>query len=62
MEYREYQDNAAERMRLTIPLMKKNDIAMTPANYAIWYEYVSGTNMSLNSAMDAHLDDNKKFT
>ena len=57
MEYSEYQDQAAEYMRLAIPLMKKYSIAMTPANYAVWYEYVSGTNVALRDAVDDHIDD-----
>ncbi|MDC9724874.1 MAG: GGDEF domain-containing protein [Gammaproteobacteria bacterium] len=30
---------------------------MTPANYAVWYEYVSGNNIALNDAVDVHLED-----
>lgn len=58
MEYSEYHDQAAEYMRLALPLMKKHGIAMTPANYAVWYEYVSGNNVALKDAVDNHLDDN----
>jgi len=57
MEYSEYQDQAAEYMRLAIPLMKKHGIAMTPANYAVWYEYVSGSNVALQDAVDNHIDE-----
>ncbi len=62
MEYSEYQDQAAEYMRLAIPLMKKYSIAMTPANYAVWYEYVSGTNGALRDAVDDHIDDTGTLT
>jgi len=62
MEYEEYQAQAAEYMRLAIPLMNKHGIAMTPANYAIWYEYVAGTNVALQDAVDRHLDDDGKLT
>jgi diguanylate cyclase len=62
MEYQEYKDKAAENMRLALPLMKKHSVAMTPANYAIWYEYVSGSNVALKSAIDAHFDDNDELT
>lgn len=61
MEYNEYQDQAAEYMRLAIPLMKKYGIAMTPANYAVWYEYVAGTNAALQDAVDNHLDENTEL-
>jgi len=62
MEYSEYQDQAAEYMRLALPLMKKHGIAMTPANYAVWYEYVSGNNVALKDAVDDHIDDTGTLT
>jgi len=62
MEYSEYQDQAAEYMRQAIPLMKKHGVAMTPANYAVWYEYVSGSNAALTDALDDHVDDGDKLT
>lgn len=55
MEHSEYQDQAAEYMRLAIPLMKKYAVAMTPANYTVWYEYVSGTNSALRKEIDDHI-------
>ncbi len=57
MEYSEYQERASEYMRLAIPIMKKYGIAMTPANYAVWYEYVSGSNIALNDAVDLHIEE-----
>ncbi|NQZ54074.1 MAG: GGDEF domain-containing protein [Piscirickettsiaceae bacterium] len=57
MEYSEYQEQAAEYMRLAIPLMRRYGIAMTPANYAVWYEYVSGNNISLTDAVEQHIDE-----
>ncbi|AFJ01295.1 GGDEF domain protein [Methylophaga frappieri] len=39
-------------MRLAISMMKKHSIATTPANYAVWFEYVSGNNADLMRAMD----------
>jgi diguanylate cyclase len=57
MEYSEYQEQASEYMRLAIPIMKKYGIAMTPANYAVWYEYVSGKNVALNDAVDLHIEE-----
>lgn len=62
MEYSEYQDQAAEYMRLAIPLMNKYGIAMTPANYAVWYEYVAGKNAALIDAVDEHLEDENQLT
>jgi diguanylate cyclase len=62
MEYSEYQDQAAEYMRLAIPLMNKYGIAMTPANYAVWYEYVAGKNAALIDAVDEQLEDDHLLT
>ncbi|PHS70254.1 MAG: GGDEF domain-containing protein [Methylophaga sp.] len=62
MEYSEYQDQAAEYMRLAIPLMKKHGIAMTPANYAVWYEYVSGKNVALKESLEQHIDEHNQLT
>jgi len=62
MEYSEYHDQAAEYMRLAIPMMKKHGVAMTPANYAVWYEYVSGNNVALKDAVDDHIDDTGTLT
>lgn len=62
MEYSEYHDQAAEYMRLAIPLMKKHGIAMTPANYAVWYEYVSGNNTDLNNAVDEQINVKKELS
>ena len=62
MEYSEYQDQAAEYMRLAIPLMKKYGIAMTPANYAVWYEYVSGKNGALIDAVDEKIENDHQLS
>ena len=61
MEYNEYQTQASEYMRLAIPLMNKYGVAMTPANYAVWYEYVAGTNAALQGAVDNHLAENTQL-
>ena len=33
--------------------MSKHDAPFHPISYAVWYEYVSGMNRSLNAAVDA---------
>ena len=45
-------DEAAGLLRLTLPLMAKHSIPVTPANYAVWFEYVSGTNEPLQKTID----------
>ena len=36
-----------------VPLMRKMDVAPTPYNYGIWYEYVRQTSPKLNQLVDA---------
>ncbi|MEQ1530993.1 MAG: GGDEF domain-containing protein [Methylococcales bacterium] len=42
-----------EYLRQCLPLMTKNNIPTNPINYAIWYEYVAGSNEQLNKEIDA---------
>lgn len=43
---------SSEYLRLALPLMSKHRIPVTPHNYSVWYEYVSGTNRELNDVID----------
>lgn len=47
--------HSTECLRKAVPLMVKYNIAVTPANYALWYSYVSGNHPSLNQKLDAAL-------
>jgi len=47
---------AAEYLRLTLPLMARNRVPVTPENYAVWYAYVVGANHGLRLALDEILD------
>ena len=62
MDYTEYEERTAEYMRLAISMMKKHGIAQTPANYAVWYEYVSGNNANLMDALDEQLAEHGQLT
>lgn len=62
MDYSELSDKAAENMRLALPLMKKHGVPMTPDNYAVWYEHVSGANAELSEKLQAMLTDNLILT
>lgn len=62
MDYSELSDKAAENMRLALPLMKKHGVPMTPDNYAVWYEHVSGANAELSEKLHAMLTDNPILT
>jgi len=44
---------SSEFLRLALPLMSRFRIPVTPQNYAVWYEYVAGTNIPLQEAIDA---------
>jgi len=49
---------AVSLLKQTLPEMNKRNIAATPNNYAIWYEFVNGDNKELHSAIEK-LDQNK---
>ena len=49
---------AVALLKQTLPEMNKRNIATTPENYAVWYEYVSGENSELVAAIQA-LDNSK---
>jgi diguanylate cyclase len=55
------QDQAAEYLRLTLPLMSRHKVAATPENYAIWYAYVSGDNPALNTEIDRMIETQTPF-
>jgi diguanylate cyclase len=58
MDYNELSDKAAEYMRLALPLMRKHGVPMTPDNYAVWYEHVSGSNAKLSEQIQSMLSVN----
>ena len=49
---------SSEFLRLALPLMSKHRVAVTPANYAVWYDYVSGANRELNEEIDRLTENN----
>ncbi|MFZ4539465.1 GGDEF domain-containing protein [Propionivibrio sp.] len=52
MKYQETVRQSAEYLRLTLPLMSRQDAGLHPVSYAIWYEYVAGINKPLKIAID----------
>jgi diguanylate cyclase len=58
MDYSELSDKPAEYMRLALPLMRKHGVPMTPDNYAVWYEHVSGSNAKLSEQIQSMLSVN----
>lgn len=49
-------------VRLILPLMSKHSVPITPRNYTVWYEYVSGDNKELRKIIDAQLENGERFT
>ncbi len=47
---------SAANLKKAVPLMFKNQVAATPANYALWYTYVDNAIPDLNVEMDTMLD------
>ncbi len=52
MSHRSSSDEAAEHLRLALPLMARYQIPVTPQNYAVWYDYVAGVNEPLKQSID----------
>ena len=55
-------ENTAELARLALPLMSRLGVPMTPRNYAVWYEYVAGSNAALKEEIDRRLAEEGPFT
>jgi diguanylate cyclase len=53
MRYPEAREQTAELLRMVLPLMSKQAAGFHPLSYAVWYEYATGCNPALNTAVDA---------
>lgn len=62
MDHTELSEQAAEYMRLALPLMKRHGVAMTPDNYAVWYAHVAGSNAALSDALNQALSANPQLS
>jgi len=62
MKYNEQDERTAEWMRLALSNMKQHEIAPTPANYSLWFEYVSGSNLALVEAIDHEIGQSGTLT
>jgi len=49
-------------VRLILPMMSKYYIPLTPKNYTVWYEYVTGNNKELGKVIDAMIEKGDKFS
>jgi len=61
MEYPESAEQAAEFIRLALPLMARNGIPANPKHYTVWYDYVSGRNQPLKESIDRALSSDQKI-
>jgi diguanylate cyclase len=55
MHYPESKAESSEILRLLLPHIARHGSGYQPPSYAIWYEYVTGTNPSLKRALDARI-------
>ena len=55
-------NESAETLRLALPLMTRNEIPVTPENYAIWFHYVANDRPGLKKYIDELLEKQTKFT
>lgn len=49
-------EQSSERLRLALPLMARNQVPVTPENYWVWYQYVSGEIPPINESIDRALE------
>jgi diguanylate cyclase len=55
MRYRDSVERSAEHVRLALPLMARQEAAMHPISFSVWYEHVAGMNAALSAELDRAL-------
>lgn len=60
--YTDAAQQASENLRQVLPLVNQHKTPVNPVNYAVWYEYVSGSNQALSDAIDTRLGKNEPIT
>lgn len=60
--YTELPQEASEHLRRALPFINKYKTPVNPVNYAVWYEYVAGTNQPLSDEIDQRLSSNAPIT
>lgn len=56
MKYDSNREQSAELLRQTLVWMAKQQTAMHPLSYAVWYEYVAGINPALKAELQPYID------
>jgi len=62
MRYPQSKIESSELLRLVLPQIARNGSGCQPPSYTLWYEYVSGSNPSLSSALDKRLSDGRPLS
>ncbi|HMN80291.1 MAG TPA: diguanylate cyclase [Burkholderiaceae bacterium] len=55
-------ERSAELLRLALPLMSKHADGFKPISYAVWYEYVAGSNDALRQEIDANIQNGARLS
>ncbi len=62
MQYSDSLEKSSEYLRLALDHMGRHQIPVDPANYSVWYEYVSGRNEQLRLVIDWTLSQSRSIT
>ena len=62
MRYGDSIEESRHYLRLTLEHIGKHGLPTDPINYCIWYEYASGRNEALNTAIDQHIEKDGVFS
>lgn len=62
MQYSDTTEQSSEYLRLALDHMGRFNLPVDPANYSVWYEYVSGKNQQLKLVIDHALSKSKVIT
>lgn len=58
--YTEPFHQASENLRRALPFINQHQTPVNPVNYAVWYEYVAGTNQALKKRLTVDYNRNRK--
>lgn len=61
-KYMESEIQSIDILRLVIPQISKYELAATPVNYTIWYEYYRSKNIDLKQAINEYIEQGKNIT
>ena len=62
MRYKDSVDSSRQYLKLALELIGKYGLPTDPLNYCVWYEYASGKNGALNTAVEKYLKDGATFS